>query len=203
MPTLARRPAAQPFEANVSGGLHFALASLAASLAAQVSSVVAKQVRAQRWSTDAAIRKSLKLLMPELLEREFTRGLLDNVQGVRERRAMLVHVLTTADVHALHLSPLEAVSKAAEDDESLTSEEAAELLHVSRTHLNGLLEAGSIAGWSRTAVGHRRIPKAAVLEYKEVSKQRQARGLEAMAQASQSLGLYKDELTGVPRRAKR
>ena len=202
MPALARRQVAEPLEA-VQGGLHFALETLAASLTARVSSFIAAQVKVH--SSDAAMRKSLKAFMPSLLEREFTRGLLEDEQGVRERRAMLVHVLTTADVHALRLDPLEAGSKAKarEDDESLTSEEAAELLHVSRTHLNGLLDTGSIPGMSRTEGGHRRIPKAAVLAYKEVSKQRQARGLEAMAVASQGLGLYKDELAGVPRRAKR
>jgi len=204
LPSPAHLHVVQPLEAKLSSGLHFALSNLAASLAAQVSSAISKQVKAQMGGTEA-IRKIVKDLMPALLEREFTRGLLDNEEGARKRRAMLVHVLTTADLRDFRLDPIGPLAARASEDEddSLTSERAAELLHVSRTHLNTLLDAGLIGGVSRTSGGHRRIPKSAVLAYKEISKQRQARGLEAMAEASRSLGLYKDELKGIGRRTKR
>jgi hypothetical protein len=54
------------------------------------------------------------------------------------------------------------------------------------------LDAGALGGVSRTAGGHRRISKAAVLAYKADSKARQTKGLDAMAQASERLGLYAD-----------
>jgi excisionase family DNA binding protein len=84
-----------------------------------------------------------------------------------------------------------AVSAAAApgEDEVVTSEEAAQLLHVSRTHVNSLVEAGKLGPVSLTEGGHRRISKAAVLHYKAGSKQRQARGLATMTEASQRLGL--------------
>lgn len=86
--------------------------------------------------------------------------------------------------------------------EDLTTEEAAKFLSLSRTHVNSLVDANAPPA-SRTSGGHRRIPKAAVVEYKQKMKARQATGLEAMAEASSAMGLYDGELDGIPRRPKR
>ena len=96
-----------------------------------------------------------------------------------------------------------SIDAAPDETDELTSEEAAKLLHVSRTHLNTLVDTGRLGEVSRTAGRHRRISKAAVLQYKAASKERQAKGLDAMAEASERLGLYDQELEGVPVRSKR
>lgn len=188
---------------QLANGLHFALEDVAQSLATQVTEAIA--ARTKRQANAAAIGQVVMDVLPGFLEKEFTQGLLRNQATARKRRAMLMHLLAAADVQAFVGNPAGALieTAAGDDGEPLTSEAAAKLLHVSRTHLNSLLDAGMLGAVSRTAGGHRRIPKAAVLAYKANSKARQARGLEAMVQASQRLGLYEDELAGVPRRAKR
>jgi hypothetical protein len=74
---------------------------------------------------------------------------------------------------------------------------------MSRTHVNSLMDSGALGFISRTAGGHRRISRAAVLAYKQDRRQRQAKGLEAMTGASQRLGLYEGELESIPRKKKR
>jgi excisionase family DNA binding protein len=91
--------------------------------------------------------------------------------------------------------PVSVVSDSAEDE--LTSAAAAQLLHVSRSHVNELADTGHLGEVRRTAEGHRRIAKAAVLQYKAASKERQAKGLDAMVKASERLGLYDQELSCV------
>jgi len=54
----------------------------------------------------------------------------------------------------------------------------------------------------RPADGHRRISKSAVMQYRTGSKLLQSTGLEAMVSASERLGLYGQELAGIPIRAK-
>jgi excisionase family DNA binding protein len=121
---------------------------------------------------------------------------------------MLAHVLSTIEVQTMGLSgeansPSSASALEPADDTELTSEAAAKLLHVSRSHLNTLADSGALGEVRRTAGNHRRISKAALLEYKVHSKERQAKGLDAMMQASRKLGLYDDELAGVPGRPRR
>lgn len=202
MNTLARSTPALT-QKQLASGLHFALENVAQSLAIQVTQAIS--ARTKRQANVDAIGQIVRDVLPGFLEKEFTQGLLKNQATARKRRAMLMHLLAAADVQAFIDSPTEALSGApAEDDgEQLTSEVAARLLHVSRTHLNTLVDAGVLGEVSRTAGGHRRVSKAAVLAYKADSRSRQAKGLDAMAQASQRLGLYDDELAGVARRAKR
>jgi excisionase family DNA binding protein len=192
-------PASTPLPRQLSERLHFALENVARSLVTPLTAAIA--ARAQQPMNSKAIRHVVSDVLPGFLEKEFTQGLLRNEKAARERRAMLMHVLSTADVRAFMENLAE--TPAVDEDEQLTSQAAAKLLHVSRTHLNTLLDAGKLGEVSRTAGGHRRISKAAVLAYKAASKARQAEGLASMARASQRLGLYKDELAGVPRRAKR
>lgn len=203
MPTLARSTSATLTQQQLASGLHFVLENVAQSLVAQLTEAIA--TRTKRQVNSDAIGQVVRDVLPGFLEKEFTQGLLKNQAAARRRRAMLMHLLTAADVQAFVDSsaetPIEVTVE--DDDEPLTSEAAAKLLHVSRTHLNTLLDAGALGDVSRTVGGHRRISKAAVLAYKASSKARQAKGLDAMVQASQRLGLYDEELAGVPRRAKR
>jgi len=143
-----------------------------------------------------------------MLEEVFFRGLLaSNDERARQQRAILMHLLSTADVRrlspALASSAFSTAAALPSEEEVVTSEEAAKLLHVSRTHVNSLVEAGKLGPVNVTQGGHRRISKAAVLSYKAASKHRQARGLAAMSVASQRLGLYNNELVGIRRKAKR
>ena len=193
-PTLPSSAALDPKQS--ASGLHFALQDVAQSLSAQVSAAVAARIR--RQANADAIGQAIREVLPTILEQAFTQGLLGNQTAARQRRAMLMHLLAATDVQAFVDTPAED-----DDDEQLTSETAARLLHVSRTHLNTLVDAGMLGEVGRTAGGHRRISKAAVLAYKAASKARQAQGLSAMAQASKRLGLYGDELAGVPRRTRR
>jgi excisionase family DNA binding protein len=205
MPTLTRPASALPPH-QLSSGLHFALENVAQSLAVQLTEAIAARTR---QANSSAIGQVVSDVLPGFLEREFTQGLLKNQGAARKRRAVLMHVLTAADVQAVMGDPAAAPDETPisagtmDEDEPLTSETAAKLLHVSRTHVNALLDAGMLGEVSRTAGGHRRVSKAAVLAYKAASKARQAEGLDSMARASQRLGLYEGELAGVPRRAKR
>ncbi|MYM81804.1 excisionase family DNA-binding protein [Duganella sp. FT50W] len=86
--------------------------------------------------------------------------------------------------------------------EDLTTEETAKFLSLSRSHVNSLVDANALPA-IRTSGGHRRVPKAALVEYKQNMKARQAMGLDAMAEASSAMGLYDGELDGIPSRHKR
>ena len=128
-------------------------------------------------------------------------------ERARQQRAILMHLLSTAELRRLSpnamMSGVSAAAAAPGEDEVVTSEEAAQLLHVSRTHVNSLVQAGKLGPVNLTEGGRRRISKAAVLHYKADSKHRQARGLAMMTEASQRLGLYDNEFAGVRRKAKR
>jgi excisionase family DNA binding protein len=179
---------------------------MAKALSALLTAKLKKNVTNSATKADA-IHRLLTDDMLVMLEEVFFRGLLAaNHERARQQRAILMHLLSTADVK--RLSPGLAVSAfsaaAAQGEEDVvTSEEAATLLHVSRTHINSLVEAGKLGPVSLTEGGHRRISKAAVLGYKAGSKQRQGQGLKMMTEASQRLGLYDNELAGIRRKAKR
>jgi excisionase family DNA binding protein len=202
MTSLVQPKTARAAQGKQPSGLRFALADLADSLAVGVSSAIVKKAKSRAASADV-IRQTVKDLMPSLLEGEFSRRLMDNGRGARKQRAVLIHLLSSADMGNIPSGALAADSGKSGDEDILTSEQAAELLHVSRTHVNALMDSGALGPVMRTSGRHRRVPKAAVLAYKEQSKKRQARGLEAMARASQRLGLYDEELEGIPRRSKR
>ena len=201
MPTLTQ-PKSTRAAKSAPGGLRFALADVADSLAAGVSSAIVSEAKGRAATADV-IRKTVKDLMPSLLESEFLRRLVENEQGARQQRAVIIHLLSSADMGGTRSRPRLADTGKPEDEEALTSAQAAELLHVSRTHVNTLLDSGALGPVMRTAGHHRRISKGAVLAYKEESKKRQARGLDVMVQATERLGLYDAELEGVPRRSRR
>jgi excisionase family DNA binding protein len=187
--------------------LHAAFGSLAKALGTQVNAVIAQQLDQQAASK--TIERKVADAMPTLLEQAFIVDFLQDKKSARHRRAILAHLLSTAELQNFADSALKVpvatlpVEAVPEDAEELTSEDAAKLLHVSRTHLNTLVDSGELGEIRRTAGRHRRISKAAVLRYKAASQERQSKGLDAMVQASERLGLYDRELDGVPVRSKR
>ncbi|HEY1320383.1 MAG TPA: helix-turn-helix domain-containing protein [Streptosporangiaceae bacterium] len=69
----------------------------------------------------------------------------------------------------------------------LTTQQAADLINVSRPYLIGLLEAGKI---KYSKVGrHRRIPFMALMEYKKLADQRARAAADEMSDLGQELGL--------------
>jgi excisionase family DNA binding protein len=204
MTTLAHPLSSPPVDSVLRRELHFVLQGLARRLADKLSSLVDAKLAGKKISTKA-VERVVIAHVPGLLEEEFMGELLAS-KGAAQRRAMLAHVLSTIEVRSMGVSG-ETSPAAAEletdDDVELTSEAAAKLLHVSRSHLNSLADSGALGEVRRTAGNHRRISKAALVDYKARSKERQARGLDEMVEASRNLGLYGEELAGIPRRSRR
>lgn len=193
---------------QVVGGLHVAFEGITKALVAKVNTLIAQQLG--RQAASKTIEQKVAAMMPVVLEQAFILDFLqDNQDSARLRRAILSHLLSAAELQnvggSVLIAPLAGMpSEAAPTDaEELTSEAASKLLHVSRTHLNTLVDTGQLGEVRRTAGGHRRISKAAVLQYKAASKDRQAKGLDAMVEATERLGLYDSELDGIPVRSKR
>lgn len=75
-------------------------------------------------------------------------------------------------------------------NKELTTQEAADLLNVSRPYLIKLLEAGELAF---TKVGtHRRIRFSDLMSYKEERDNSRKQGLAELAKLSQELDLYEE-----------
>ena len=188
--------------------LHVALGDLAGLMSTHLVSILAKEAIG---ITVKELQTAVDRAMPQVLELEFERELLASAPAARRRRVLLTHVLTGVDAREIIAGPVaprrqvvkEIAAENADSEDLLTSEQAATLLQMSRTHVNSLMDSGALGFISRTAGGHRRISRAAVLAYKQDRRQRQAKGLEAMTGASQRLGLYEGELEGIPRKKKR
>jgi excisionase family DNA binding protein len=182
--------------------LRMALDDIAAMLSEGLGTLIRTELKKQ--SKSGAVASAVKEALPQLLERSFQQSLLESASETHLRRVALMHLLTAAEVKTIshEVSLLSAFAHTDEGTDVLTTEEAAKLLNVSRTHLISLVESGTLPA-SRTSGGHRRIPKAAVLAYKGQMQARQRKGLDAMMKASGDLGLYHDELEGIPRRSKR
>ena len=144
-------------------------------------------------------------MVPTLVMEAFAATLLSAGEAQRRRRAVLGCLLHGAELGGyawarpaqMDASPDAPRTMDGEDPE-MTSEGAAKLLSVSRTHLNSLIEAGELGAVRRTSGGHRRISKSAVLAYWARTKERQLEGLDEMIKASQRLGLYDAEIDDLP-----
>jgi excisionase family DNA binding protein len=97
----------------------------------------------------------------------------------RAGAAMLAQILDTLEGgQGVTIVPSEA---------QLTTQQAADLMNVSRPYLIGLLESGKI---EFTTVGrHRRVPFRALMEYKRHADQRAREAADEMSALGQELGL--------------
>lgn len=192
-----------PVDSNeqISTLLPTALGGITAALADGLSKLIRNELR--KHSGVAAVISAIKSALPLLLERSFQDSLLAAEAETHSRRVAMLHLLTTAEVQSLSANLYSPTSTTSTDDTSeLTSEEAATLLGVSRTHVISLIKSRALAA-SHTSGGHRRISTAAVIAYKAEMKVRQSKGLDAMMVATADMGLYDSELDGIPQRTKR
>ena len=83
-----------------------------------------------------------------------------------------------ADGNAVAVTPIQP---------EISTQEAADILNVSRPYLVGLLENNTIA--HRKVGTHRRVPLKALLEYKAIQKKRAEQAMQELADLSQELGL--------------
>lgn len=74
------------------------------------------------------------------------------------------------------------------DDEEVTTQEAADLLNVSRPYVVGLIERRELP--CRKVGVRRRIRLADVLTYREIQRARQREAADALAAEAQALGIY-------------
>ena len=124
-----------------------------------------------------ACEKSARSLIPVI--RHATAGktspevmtdLVDSLTGVIERTAELL-------IAGKHV-------RVVEDDEAMTTQEAADLLNVSRPHLVKLLETGQIRQLPKVG-RHRRVARVAVLKYKRTRDALRESALKELAAFSQ------------------
>jgi excisionase family DNA binding protein len=169
------------------------------TLAAQITDVV-RSFTGRMLKDMGKPKKTARVLSEhQMVQRAMTsivRSLLEDDAVAQHQRNVLAHLLLTANLLKAGASPpFQALAPGGEaDDPLLSSEEAAKLLHVSRTHINMLIDSGKLGEIGRTEGGHRRIARGAVLKYKADSKLRRAKGIQAMVEATDKLGLYDREM---------
>ncbi len=195
-------------------GIQFALEELSRNVVARITQMVHDQIANSRGSaakSKQALTDAVAEQLPEILEQEFLTRLLSNETSARQHRAVLAHLLSAAEVQASVGAgfapwpwPTGSASSAPNSSEEITSEAASKLLHVSRTHLNALADAGVLGPVRRTEGGHRRLVKAEVMRYLKEAQDRQLKGVQDMMSASDELGLYEDEAKALrPKRLRR
>lgn len=98
--------------------------------------------------------------------------------------ASVVRVLADALDHAQRGEHVRVIA----DDEEITTQQAADLLNVSRPYLVALVDRGELP--SRKVGARRRLNLADVLLYREVDQARRLEAVAALAAEAQELGLY-------------
>jgi len=143
-----------------------------------VRTTTATQPRVKRDpSLRGACEKSVRSLVsvirrsaPGKASPEALTDLVDSLTGIMERTAELL----LAGKHV----------RIIEDDETLTTQEAADLLNVSRPHLVKLLETRQIPQLPKVG-RHRRVARVAVLKYKRTRDAQRESALKELAALSQ------------------
>lgn len=101
------------------------------------------------------------------------------LSSAQPKMTMTSYILAElADGNAVHVVPVHA---------ELTTQEAADLLNVSRPHFIKLLEDGALA-FHRTGK-HRRVRFADLMQYKEARERAREQAMAELAQLSQELGM--------------
>lgn len=98
--------------------------------------------------------------------------------------ASIVRVLAEVLDHAQRGESVRVIA----DDEEITTQQAADLLNVSRPYLVGLVDRGEIP--SRKVGSRRRLKLSDVLLYREVDQARRLKAVTDLAAEAQELGVY-------------
>ena len=134
-----------------------------------------------------------------LLAREATRVLTGHPADGESLRIQVVAAgkeVTTLDLPAAAAAPLMEILKAMGEgrpvavhviDAEVTTQQAADLLHVSRPFLVGLIDKGTLP--ARMVGNQRRLPLKDVLAYKRDNQAKRREALEELAKLDQELGL--------------
>ena len=101
-----------------------------------------------------------------------------------ELPASVVRVLAEVLEHARRGETVRVIV----DDEEITTQQAADLLNVSRPYLVGLVDRGEIP--SRKVGARRRLRLTDVLLYREVDQARRLKAVAELAAEAQELGIY-------------
>ena len=117
-----------------------------------------------------ALVSAIHRTAPRRTPPESITDMVDSLMGVMEQTAELL----LAGKHV----------RVVEDDEAMTTQEAADLINVSRPHLVKLLETGEIPQLPKVGT-HRRIARAAVLKYKRARDAGRESALKELATLSQ------------------
>lgn len=108
----------------------------------------------------------------------------DRHNGSQIAQAELVASLASVFQHSAELLLAGKAVRIVEDEQALTTQQAADLLNVSRPHLVKLLETGEIAQMPK-AGRHRRVARAKVLGYKRERDAEREAALAELADVSQ------------------
>ncbi len=117
----------------------------------------------------------------------------DAVLRVQDRAGRVIEIVVPAAAVEVFGDVLETIGnghavRVVADDEELTTNEAAALLHVSRPHLVAMLDAGELP--HRRVGTHRRIRLADVLAFKRRDDEARRAALDELTGLSDELGLY-------------
>ncbi len=124
--------------------------------------------------TELAQERVVRITKPDTLDL-----LLEQVDAAPDEAATHLILSLIAEGKAVTVVPL---------NKELTTQEAADILNVSRPHLVKLLERGEIP-FAKTGT-HRRIRFSDLMKYKEHRDFERRRGMAELTQLSQELGLY-------------